>query len=165
MPWSRLGNPDPAGGSGVGGRGAYDLSVVSWARLDFYTPALFHHQMQAAPRREWLLEGGPQQLRQTLKELGAEGLAADQLPHSWAASPSWKRGLGSAPLCVPHPAPRQILWESSNPRALATLGGAQIWPIIDINPGSWIFYFLNYLLYFVALGLHGCVWAFYRFGK
>ena len=67
-PWSRLGNPDPTGGSGLGGRGACDLSVAS--RLDFYTPALFHHQMQPPPRREWLLEGGPRQLRQTLKELG-----------------------------------------------------------------------------------------------
>ena len=27
--WSRLGNPDSTGGSGVGGRGAYDLSAVS----------------------------------------------------------------------------------------------------------------------------------------
>ena len=29
VPWSRLGNPDPTGGSGVGGRGAYDVSEVS----------------------------------------------------------------------------------------------------------------------------------------
>lgn len=133
VPWSRLGNPDPTEEAGLGAEGPMiSQRCPAWACLDFHTPAffLFHHQMQAAPRREWLLEGGPRQLRQTLKELGAGGLAVDQLSHSWTASPSWKRSLGSAPLYVPHPTPRRILWESSNPGALATLGVHKYGPLL-----------------------------------
>lgn len=105
---SRLGNPDPSGGSGVGGRGAYDVSEVSCLdSAGFLYSHLVLSPDAGSPKKGVASGRWPQQLRQTLKELGlGAGGLADQLPHSWAASPSWKRGLGSTSLYAPHPAPR-----------------------------------------------------------
>ena len=75
VPWSRLGNPDPTGGSGVGGRGAYDVSGVSCLdSLGLLYPRLVSSPDAGSPKKRVASGRWPPAAEVDLKGAGGWGL-------------------------------------------------------------------------------------------